>query len=74
MAEFIRLPNLIVNLSPIREIRFLDDTVLIYWQGGEISTLVGSDAAVLLNVLEQRYGLMTDPTARLSEEEETSIA
>lgn len=74
MPDFIRLPNRIVNLSLIREIQFDEDSVVIHWQGDKTSALTGSDVAVFLDVLEQRYALMTDPAARLWKEEELAIA
>lgn len=70
MPEFIRLPNLIVNLSQIREIHFEPDTVIIHWVGGKTRVLKGPSAALFLETLERRYGLWTDPAARFWESEE----
>ncbi|NHC36879.1 hypothetical protein [Scytonema millei] len=74
MPDFIRLPYRIVNLSLIREIQFSDDSVVIHWQGNSVSALTGFDAVVFLDILEQRYTLMTDSAARLWKEEITSEA
>lgn len=68
MAELIRLPNQIVNLDCVKQIRFEGDTVILYWSCGQETLLYGQDAAVLLYALEHRYGLMTDAAALLEEE------
>lgn len=74
MAEFIRLPNLVVNLSLIREIYFAGDELELHWANGETTYLSSCDAGVLLEILERRYGLMTDPAARLMDlEDEASL-
>lgn len=74
MAEFIRIPSRIIDLSHIREIVFVHDGVLVHWHNGETRALTGLDVVFLLDALEQRYGLMTDPAARFWEEEEVAIA
>lgn len=68
MAELIRLPNQIVNLDCVKQITFEGDTVILYWSFGQKTLLCGRDAAVLLYILEHRYGLMTDAVALLEEE------
>ena len=74
MADFIRIPGSIIDLSNIREVVPLPDAVVIHWHNGNTKELTGLDAAVLLNALEQRYGVMTVPAAQLWEEEEVEIA
>lgn len=69
MPEFVRLPNSIINLSLVGEIQFEGDLVLLRWTLGHTSQLRGADAAVLLDTLEQRYGVMSDSAARLLDEE-----
>lgn len=63
MAELIRLPNQILNLDCVKRIGFEGDTVVLYWNFGSKTPLSGQDAAALLHVLEQHYGLMTDAVA-----------
>lgn len=72
--EFIRLPSRIVNLSQIREISFEGCISTIHWHDGKTYPLSDIDAAILLDALERRYGLLTDPAARWWEvgEEENS--
>lgn len=74
MSDFIRIPSRIIDLSNIREIVFAHDSVLIHWHNGETRALSALDASVLLDTLEQRYGVMTAPAAQLWEEEEQAIA
>lgn len=64
MTEFIRLPSRIINLSQIREISFQNCETTIYWHNGQHAPLPDIDAAILLDTLEQRYGLCTDPADR----------
>lgn len=61
LTEFIRLPNLVVNLSQVQEIHFPGNTVLLHYQDSRRSVLTGRDAAVFLDVLKRRYDLITDP-------------
>lgn len=72
MTEFIRLPSKIINLSLIREIGFDNCITTVRWQDGQQSQLTDIDAAILLDALERRYGLCTDPAARWWEEPEGS--
>lgn len=65
MSEFIRLPNRIVNLSVVAFIDF-DEAHAILQTTGETRLLVsGDDQAELLHQMEDRYGVMTAPAARL---------
>lgn len=68
MPNFTRLADRIINLSQIREIRFPNNTVEIYWQNGESITLDHVNAALLLQELEKNYSLMTAVAARLWED------
>jgi hypothetical protein len=70
MAEFIRVPSRIINLDLISSIEFEDDRVILHYPSERSLQLTDDDAASLLNQLEERYGLMTHPAARLYQEEE----
>lgn len=70
MSEFIRVPSQIINLEWVLTIEFEGrDRVVLHYPLGQKRTLYNDDAAVFLDQLEQLYGLMTDPAARLYEEE-----
>jgi hypothetical protein len=68
MAEWIRLPNCCINLDQYVEIRLFGDEVVLISHGVARKVLLGDDASVFLQELEQRYGLMTSPNARLMQE------
>lgn len=68
MSEFIRLPSRIVNLSALAFIDFDATHAILHTTGGARLIVHGDDAAELLRQLEDRYGLMTAPAARLMEE------
>jgi len=65
MSEFIRLPNRIVNLSAIACVDFEDAFAILHTVSGFRIKIRGDDAAELFRQLEERYGLMTAPAARL---------
>ncbi len=70
MPNFTRLTDRVINLSQIREIRFPNNIVEIYWQNGETIILDDLNAALLLDELEKNYSLMTAPAARMWEDRE----
>lgn len=67
MSEFVRLPNRIVNLDALAFIDFDDTHVILHTSAGARLVVGGDDAVELLCQLEDRYGLMTAPAARLME-------
>jgi len=67
MSEFVRLPSRIINLSAIASIELGSVYVILHYPNGNALCLTGDDAAELQNQLEERYGLMTAPAARLED-------
>lgn len=63
MSEFVHLVSRIVNLAQIREFTFENWDTTIHWNNGETTTLADMDACLLLEALEQRYGLRTTALA-----------
>lgn len=61
MAEFIRLPDCVINLSQIRMVEFEGGVVVVHWANHDKHLVLrGEDGSCLLDALERRYGVMTD--------------